>query len=364
MITNGTTRRWNGWQRGHDGPGNQHCNRSVDLCDPDYLCTMHIASVIDISKSFGIRQLFSHISFHVEQGDKIGLIARNGSGKTTLLKILAGQEPADSGSVWIHKDTQVVFLPQESAFDEELTIRDQILNSNHAVIRLVNEYEKYLESGLQHEGKLNELIEEMDRTGAWTVETSFRQILGQLHLHHPELKVKQLSGGQKKRVALAQAILEGQLHSGHCLLLLDEPTNHLDIAMIEWLEEYLSASTMTLLMITHDRYFLDAICNRILEMDDEQMYSHQGNYDYYLEQKSLRKEIQKSELVKDKNIYRRELEWMRKQPKARTVKSRSRQDAFRDIEKKVERKKDEAEMELNVKMSRLGGKVLEMKKVY
>ena len=325
---------------------------------------MHIASVVDISKSFGIRQLFSQISFHIEQGDKIGLIARNGSGKTTLLKILAGLEPSDSGTVWIHKDTQVVFLPQESDFDEEQTIRDQILNSNHPIIRVVNEYEKYLEAGLQDEKKLNALIEELDRTGGWTVETSFRQILGQLHLHHPELKIRQLSGGQKKRVALARAILETQLHTGHCLLLLDEPTNHLDIGMIEWLEEYLSTSNMTLLMITHDRYFLDTICNRIVEMDDEKIYSHQGNYDYYLEQKSLRKEIQKSELIKDKNIYRRELEWMRKQPQARTVKSRSRQEAFKDIEKKVAQKKDDAEMELRVKMSRLGGKVLEMKKVY
>lgn len=338
----------------------------VSYCfpNPDYLCGMHIASVIDISKSFGIRQLFSEISFHIEQGDKIGLIARNGSGKTTLLKILSGLEPADSGKVWVHKETQVVFLPQETSFNEEDTILDQILGSNHPVIRTLNEYENYIESGQADEQKLTRLIEEMDRANAWGVESTFRQILGQLHLHHPEWKIRQLSGGQKKRVALARAILETRLHQGNCLLLLDEPTNHLDIAMIEWLEEFLSASAVTLLMITHDRYFLDSICNRILEMDDEKIYSHQGNYDYYLEQQSLRREVQKSELLKDKNIYRRELEWMRKQPKARTVKSRSRQDAFKDIEKKVQQHKEEAELELRVKMSRLGGKVLEMKKVY
>lgn len=325
---------------------------------------MHYASLTDISKSFGIRELFKNISFHIEQGDKIGLIARNGSGKTTLLRIIAGLETPDSGNVWIHKDKHVVYLPQETLFDEEKTIRDQVLASDHPVIRIISQYEQFLESGRQDEHQLTRLIEDMDRAEAWNVESSFRQILGKLHLHHPEMQVKKLSGGQKKRVSLAKAILETQLHQGNCLLLLDEPTNHLDIAMIEWLEEYLSASNVTLLMITHDRYFLDSICNRILEMDDEKIYSHQGNYDYYLEQKSLRQEVQKSELLKDKNIYRRELEWMRKQPQARTVKSRSRQDAFKEVEKRVQLRKEEAELELRVKMSRLGGKVLEMKKVY
>jgi len=325
---------------------------------------MHYASIREISKSFGIRRLFENISFHIEQGDKIGLIARNGSGKSTLLKIIDGEETADTGDVWIHKDIQVVYLHQDTDFNEEKTIRDNILASDHAIIRTINAYEQFVESGNHDEKMLNKLIEAMDNAGAWTVESSFRQILGKLQLHHPDAIMKNMSGGQKKRVALARAILEAELHEGMCLLLLDEPTNHLDIDMIEWLEDFLSASAVTLLMITHDRYFLDSICNRIIEMEDEQMYSHQGNYDYFLEQKSHRQEVQKSELLKDKNIFRRELDWMRKQPKARTTKSKSRQQAFKDVEKRVSLKKEDIEVEFRVKMSRLGGKILEMKKVY
>lgn len=324
---------------------------------------MHIASVRDLAKSFGIRRLFENASFHIEEGDKIGLIARNGSGKTTLLRIIAGLEPADEGSVWIHKDIKVVFLQQESDFDETRTIRENILRSEHPVIRLISDYEEFLESGRQDENRLNELVEKMEKADAWNVESRFRQILGKLQIHHLDTPVGKLSGGQKKRVALASVIMEASLHEGKCLLLLDEPTNHLDIGMIEWLEEYLSTANMTLLMITHDRYFLDGICNNIVELTEDKIYSYEGNYDYFLEQKSLRQETEQSELLKDKNIYRRELEWMRKQPKARTVKSKSRQQAFQDVERRVSVRKEDAELELKVKMSRLGGKILEMKKV-
>jgi ATP-binding cassette subfamily F protein uup len=203
----------------------------------------------------------------------------------------------------------------------------------------------------------------VDELNAWNFESELKQILGKLNLHHLNEPVKNLSGGQRKRVALAQALIEAQLHEGKCLLILDEPTNHLDVQMIEWLEDYLSAQKVTLLCVTHDRYFLDAVCNEILEMDDERIYVYKGDYDYFLEQKSMRQEVQASELQKDKNIFRKELEWMRKQPKARTTKSKSRQDAFADIEERVSLRKEETDVSLQVKMTRLGGKVLEMKKI-
>ncbi len=203
----------------------------------------------------------------------------------------------------------------------------------------------------------------LDDLNAWSFESDLQQILGKLNLHHLNEKVGNLSGGQKKRVALAQSLIEAQLHEGRCLLIMDEPTNHLDVSMIEWLEEYLSAQKITLLLVTHDRYFLDAVCNEIIEIDNEKVFVYKGDYDYFLEQKSLRQDVQQSEMQKDKNIYRKELEWMRKQPKARTTKSKSRQDAFTDVEDRVKQQVAVAEVSLQVKMTRLGGKILEMKKV-
>ena len=325
---------------------------------------MHYASINGLGKSYGIRKLFSGISFHIEEGDKIGLIARNGTGKSTLLKIIAGQETSDEGSAWIHKDVKVVYLQQETVFDENKSIRENLFQSEHPVISIISKYERFLDSGKQDDTELAALIDEMEQLGAWNVESEFRQILGKLNIHHLNATVKNLSGGQKKRIALAQAIMESSLHQGKCLLLLDEPTNHLDIEMIEWLENYLSAANITMLVITHDRYFLDEICNVMIEIDEGGIYKYEGNYDYFLEQKSHRQEVQQSEWLKDKNIYRRELDWMRKQPKARTVKSKSRQQAFQDVEEKVKQKRQTDEVELNMKMNRLGGKVLEMKKVY
>lgn len=324
---------------------------------------MHYASVENLTKSFGIRTLFKDISFHIEEGDKIAFVARNGSGKSTLLKIIAGLEPPDSGTVWIHKDVKVIMLQQESAFENDLSIWDNILKLENPVVKLVKEYEMLLEDQEPDTNRINELLTGITEANAWTFESDLKQILGKLNLHHLNEPVKNLSGGQRKRVALAQALIDAQLHEGKCLLILDEPTNHLDVEMIEWLESFLSTNKSTLLLVTHDRYFLDAVCNEILELDDEQLYVYKGDYDYFLEQKSLRQEVQQSELLKDKNIYRKELEWMRKQPKARTTKSRSRQDAFAELQEKVGRKKEEAEVTLQVKMTRLGGKVLEMKKV-
>ncbi len=211
---------------------------------------------------------------------------------------------------------------------------------------------------------MNDAHWNLSEQNAWSFESDLKQILGKLNLHHLNEPVKNLSGGQKKRVALAQALIESQLHEGRCLLILDEPTNHLDVEMIEWLENFLSSQKSTLLLVTHDRYFLDTVCNEIIELDDEKLYVYKGDYDYFLEQKSLRQEVQQSELQKDKNIFRKELEWMRKQPKARTTKSKSRQDAFADIHERISQQKEGTEVSLQVKMTRLGGKVIEMKKIY
>jgi ABC transport system ATP-binding/permease protein len=325
---------------------------------------MHYASIENIAKSFGERTLFKDISFYVEEGDKIAFVARNGTGKTTLLKVIAGLDTSDSGSVWVHKEVKVIMLQQETDFNNTESIWDNVLRLDNPVVKVVKEYEKYLEKDVHDDNTLNDLMGRLDELNAWSFESDLKQILGKLDIHHLGESVKNLSGGQKKRVALAKALIEADLHAGKCLLILDEPTNHLDINMIEWLEEYLSAQKITLLLVTHDRYFLDAVCNEIIEIDDEKLYTYKGNYDYYLEQKALRKEVQQSELSKDKNIFRKELEWMRKQPKARTTKSKSRQDAFQDLEERVSKKDVKSEVALQSKMTRLGGKVLEMKKIY
>jgi ATP-binding cassette subfamily F protein uup len=325
---------------------------------------MHYASVENIGKSFGIRNLFQHISFHVEEGDKIALIALNGSGKSTLLHIIAGFEQPDEGSVWIHKDIKTILLNQEPILDPIRSIWDNMLQSPHPVVEAVREYEQLLSQPDADPTALAHWMTRLDDLNGWSLESDVKEMLGKLQLHHPEQLVSYLSGGQKKRVALAQALIEARLHAGKCLLILDEPTNHLDVSMIEWLEDYLTAEKITLLLVTHDRYFLDAVCQEIIEIDRQNVYTYNGNYDYFLEQKSLRQEVQQSEMLKDKNIFRRELEWMRKQPKARTTKSKSRQDAFSEVEERVRQKQDQPEVNLQMKMNRLGGKVLEMKKVY
>ncbi len=324
---------------------------------------MHYASVENISKSFGIRTLFKNISINIEEGDKIALVARNGSGKSTLMKIIAGIDTPDNGTVWVHKDIKTVMLQQDNDFDANKTIWDNVLRLDNPVVKVVKDYEQFLENGSEDHEALADMMAKLDDLNAWNFESDLKQILGKLNLHRLNEKVGNLSGGQKKRVALAQALIEAQLHEGRCLLIIDEPTNHLDVSMIEWLEEYLGSQKITLLLVTHDRYFLDAVCNEIVEIDDEKVFVYKGNYDYFLEQKSLRIEVQQSELQKDKNIFRKELEWMRKQPKARTTKSKSRQDAFAEVEDRVKQQKDVAEVSLQVKMTRLGGKILEMKKV-
>jgi len=331
---------------------------------PDYICGMHYVTLNGISKSFGVRTLFRDISLHIEEGDKIALVARNGSGKTTLMKILAGYDVPDEGEVWVHKNIRTIMLQQEQDFDPDVSVWDNVLKLDIPVAKLVKEYEQLLESGSEDHEKISRLVSGIDELNGWNFESNLKQILGKLNIHHLNEKTGNLSGGQKKRVALAQALAEANIYDGRCLLILDEPTNHLDVSMIEWLEAYLSNQKMTILLVTHDRHFLDQVCNEILELDEEKIFSYKGNYDYFLEQKSHRIEVQQSELVKDKNIYRRELEWMRKQPKARTTKSRSREDAFARLEQKVKQQHEVSEVNLQVKMTRLGGKILELKKVY
>lgn len=322
---------------------------------------MHYVTVEGLTKSYGINPLFSNITFHINEGDKVAIIARNGIGKSTLLKILAGQETADEGKVWINKDVTVALFEQQPQFEEELTVLENIFHHNHPVINVIKEYEEVLE---QNDGDLlSEVIVKMDDLNAWDFESKVKQILGKLNIHQLKQKVGSLSGGQRKRVALAKTLIDIGFELKHTLLIMDEPTNHLDVNMIEWLEHYLNQEKITLLLVTHDRYFLDAVCDTIWEMDQANIYVYHGDYANYLEKKAARIESEISTIDKAKNEYRKELEWMRKQPKARTTKSKSRIDSFYDIEKVAKQKIEDQQLQLQVKMSRLGGKIVEMKKV-
>lgn len=326
---------------------------------------MHYVTVEGLTKSFGTKPLFRDISFHIEEGDKIALVALNGTGKSTLLRILCGRETPDEGKVWIHKDVTVVMLEQQTGFDESKSVIENIFNQSHPVLNAIKAYELLTEEG--HEPDLDKLttaIAKMDELNAWHFDAKVKQILGKLNIHNLEQPVGSLSGGQQKRVALAKVLIEIGFEHKHVLLIMDEPTNHLDVGMIEWLENYLDQEKVTLLLVTHDRYFLDSVCNEIMELDREQLFIYKGDYENYLERKAAREESDKSSVEKARNLYRKELEWMRKQPKARTTKSKSRQDAFYDVKEKAATKIADQQLELNVKMTRLGGKILELKKVY
>jgi ABC transport system ATP-binding/permease protein len=323
---------------------------------------MHYVSAEQLTKSFGINPLFKNISFHINEGDKIALIARNGVGKSTLLKILAGKETPDSGKLWIHKDVDAALFEQDPQFDENKTVIENIFNSAHPVMQAISEYELATE---EEDGyKIADAIGKMDELNAWDFESKVHQILGKLNIHHLNNKVNTLSGGQRKRVALARTLIEIGFEHKHTLLMMDEPTNHLDVEMIEWLEHYLNQENVTLLLVTHDRYFLDAVCEEIWELERENMYVYKGDYENYVEKKAARLESEQSSIDKARNEYRKELEWMRKQPKARTTKSKSRQDNFYEVEARAKQKIEDAQMQLQSKMSRLGGKILELKKVY
>lgn len=323
---------------------------------------MHYVSAEGLEKSYGIQPLFSDISFHIEEGDKIALVARNGTGKSTLLKILAGKETPDKGKLWISKDVDVVLFEQEPDLDPERTISDNVFFHDNPVITAIKDYESASEA--EDVDKIADALGRMDELNAWDFDAKVKQIFGKLKIHHLDAVVKNLSGGQKKRVALAKTLIDIGFEHKHVLLIMDEPTNHLDVEMVEWLEHFLNKENVTLLLVTHDRYFLDAVCEEIWEMEGSNLYVHKGDYENYLEKKAARIENDLASIDKAKNLYRRELEWMRKQPKARTTKSKSREDNFYEVEKKAKQQVTNEQVQLQMKMNRLGGKVVEMKKVY
>ena len=323
---------------------------------------MHYVSAEGLTKNFGITPLFNNISFHINEGDKIAIIARNGVGKSTLLRILAGQDTPDSGKLWIHKDVTVALFEQDPKFDESKSVVENIFSAKHPIMTVIKKYELAMED---NDGDaITEALSEMDEYNAWDFESKVQQILAKLNIHHLHDVVSKLSGGQRKRVALAKTLIDIGFDHKHTLLMMDEPTNHLDVEMIEWLENFLNQENVTLLLVTHDRYFLDAVSEEIWELERSNMYTYVGDYENYMEKKAARLESENSSIDKARNEYRKELEWMRKQPKARTTKSKSRQDNFYEVEARAKQKIEDAQLQLQVKMSRLGGKIIELKKVY
>ena len=323
---------------------------------------MHYVTVEGLGKSYGIKPLFTNISFHINEGDKIALIARNGSGKSTLLRILCGKETAEEGKVWINKGVNTVMFEQDPQFSESSSILDNIFAHNHPIINAIKKYEAAEDSNDAE--KITEALGEMEDQNAWDFDAKVKQILTKLNIHNMDQLVGSLSGGQRKRVALARTLIDIGFENSHCLLIMDEPTNHLDVEMVEWLEHYLDKEKITLLLVTHDRYFLDTVCTEIWELENSKIYTYKGDYQNYVEKKAARIESEIASIDKAKNTFRKELEWMRKQPRARTTKSKSRQDNFYEIEKVAKQKIEDRQVDLQMKMSRLGGKIAEFKKVY
>lgn len=309
-----------------------------------------------LTKSFGDLMLFSDLSFGIAEGDKIGLIAANGSGKTTLLNILAGKEPYDSGRVVFRNNIRLAYLEQSPAFDPAITVLEACFSTDSETVKLIARYEEVISSGNQE--RLNELMAQMDLHNAWDYEQRIKQILTQLKITDFHQKIGELSGGQVKRVALANVLI-----SEPELLIMDEPTNHLDLEMVEWLEEHLTRNNISLLMVTHDRYFLDRVCNQILEIDEKRLFSYKGNYSYYLEKRDERVTAHNAETEKAKNLLRKELDWMRRQPQARATKAKSRIDAFYSLEEKAQQKQEEQNIRLSAKGSYIGKKIFEAKEV-
>ena len=328
-----------------------------------YLCAMNYLSVENLSKSFGERKLFQNISFGIDQGQKIALVGINGAGKSTLMKIIMGIEVPDSGAVAINQQIKVSYVHQNPVFSGDLTVYQAIFDgSQNETLKVIEDYHKAMlesELGKDNSIQLERLFEKMDALQAWDYEYQIKEVMGKLGIQDTDLPVKNLSGGQRKRVAIAKSILEKP-----DLLLLDEPTNHLDLETIEWLEEYLSMANLSLLMVTHDRYFLEKVTNQILELDQGNIYRYMGNYGYFLEKKAERREIEATEQEKAKSLYKKELEWIRRQPKARGTKAKYRIDAFEETKEKAFQKREEREIELSVTTQRLGSKIIEIEKLH
>ena len=318
---------------------------------------MNYLSVENISKAYGERVLFENVSFGINKDQKIALIAKNGAGKSSLLKILIGQDTPDTGQVVSRKGLKIAFLSQEPALPEDLSIEDYIFQEENPILKVIQQYEHALEHP-EDEVAYQKAFEAMERHEAWDFETQYKQILFQLKLTDLHLPIKHLSGGQRKRLALANVLI-----SKPDLIFLDEPTNHLDLEMIEWLENFFAKEKMTLFMVTHDRYFLERVCNEIVELDEGTLYSYKGNYSYFLEKKEQRLQQEQASQEKAKNLYVRELDWIRRQPKARTTKSKSRIDDFAIIKEQAQKRRREHVVELEIAMQRLGSKIIELHNV-
>ncbi|WP_309609894.1 ABC-F family ATP-binding cassette domain-containing protein [Flavobacterium sp.] len=318
---------------------------------------MNYLSVENISKSFGERTLFKDISFGINKDQKIAFIAKNGSGKTTIMSIINGLEEPDTGQVVLRKSIKMAFLSQNTNLQEELTIEESIFASDNETLKVIEQYEKAL-GNPDDADAYQKAFDDMDRHDAWDFETQYKQILSRLKLEDFKIKVKNMSGGQKKRLSLAIILINRP-----DLLILDEPTNHLDLEMIEWLESYFAKENITLFMVTHDRFFLERVCNEIIELDNGKLYQYKGNYSYYLEKKEERLASENSSIDKAQNLFVKELAWMRRQPKARTTKSKSRQDDFYDIKEKAESRRKENVVELEINMERMGSKIIELHKI-
>ncbi|WP_223549327.1 ABC-F family ATP-binding cassette domain-containing protein [Aestuariivivens sp. NBU2969] len=318
---------------------------------------MNYLTVENISKSYGELTLFENISFSIHKDQKIAFVAKNGTGKTSILNILSGEDQADSGNIIYRKDIKVSFLAQDPKFDSSLTVEDTIFASDNPILSIIDDYEKALLNPNDTE-TYQKAFEAMEQHQAWDFETQYKQILFKLKLDDITLKVGTLSGGQKKRLALANVLINKP-----DLLILDEPTNHLDLEMIEWLEAFFAKEQITLFMVTHDRYFLERVCNEIIELDEGQLYSYKGNYSYYLEKREARIEREAVETGKAKQLFKKELEWMRRQPKARTTKSKSRIDDFKDIKHRAHQRRKDHQVQLELNMERLGSKIIEFHNV-
>jgi ABC transport system ATP-binding/permease protein len=321
---------------------------------------MNLLSINNLSKAYGAKVLFNKISFGINYGEKVALVAKNGSGKTTLFKILKGIEIADEGEVVFRKDITVGFLEQNFSFDETATIQHLIDTADNKFVRAIKNYDEVIklsetDSSNQVADRMENALHEMNEIEAWDYEKNILEILSKLEIRDTGRTIKTLSGGQKKRVALGLTLINKPN-----LIIMDEPTNHLDIEMIEWLENYLQDASISLLLVTHDRYFLDEVCDKIIEIDNHILYEYNGNFDYYLEKKAEREAITDAEIDKARNLYRKEVLWVRKMPKARGTKSKSRVDAFYEIEKKAKQKRIEKKIELTVKMERMGSKIVEL----
>jgi ATP-binding cassette subfamily F protein uup len=315
--------------------------------------------VENLTKTFGDKYLFENISFGIADEQRVALIAKNGGGKTTLLSILAGEEDYQNGTISFRRDLRIGYLRQDPLFDASMTVLEACFSTGNEATELIKQYETQTERIAQgktiNDSEYEKILARMDELKAWDYETRIKQILGKLKIHHFDQLIGTLSGGQLKRVALANVLI-----SEPDLLILDEPTNHLDLEMVEWLENFLRNSKMALLMVTHDRYFLDRVCSDILEIDHEKLYQYKGNYSYFLEKKEARIDNFNAELEKVNNLYRKELDWMRRQPQARATKAKSRIDAFSDIEKRAKQRRENKQMSLEVKASYLGSKIVEI----